>query len=155
MPNVIELTPVAGVKYVEVSSDHVFAAVFFRSPEVPAKAAIASRSASHAWTLVPIVTPSVVRWAEALVPLTSDAPAAVIVTLPALISSVLSASPVAIESVLLTVKLDDGTILSVFDASESLTRRPVLASTTLVISVLAPDAAAPTVVLAAEALAAV
>ena len=49
-----------------VSSVHVFAAVFLRMPDVLAIAAIASRSASHDWTLVPMARPRVVRAVAAL-----------------------------------------------------------------------------------------
>jgi len=43
-----------------VSNDQVFAAVFFNSPDVPARAAIESKSASQACTLVPIARPKFV-----------------------------------------------------------------------------------------------
>ena len=57
-----------------------------------------------------VPSPSVVRCAEASASSISAAPAVVIVTLAALMSSALAASPVVSVNVRLAVRLDPGTI---------------------------------------------
>ena len=47
VPNLVGSSVDEDVRYVLVSNDHVFAAVFLRRPEVPVNAAIAVRSASN------------------------------------------------------------------------------------------------------------
>ena len=87
--------------------------------------------------------PRVVLCAEASASSIRAAPAVLTVTLDALMSSVLAASPVVSVNVRFAVRLDPGTIERRWDASVSRTVRPVLFRATDVISVLAPDAAAP------------